>query len=786
MDQSVVLPVLPLPQAVIFPGLATPLAVQRACSVSAIEAALGDEDKLVFAIAQREPRVELPRSTDLYSVGCIAAVRRLSRAGVTPLQVMIVGSTRAVVETFESEGLPMRVRVRPSRVDFGHGADVEALRRTLLDLAARAQSLAPREPREGTPVHAPDIRTLLGPDVEPSRLAYALTSIFATDVGEAERVLEADEGTLVLERVLAILRREVEVLELRAHITSRVEGELDRQRREVLLREQLRVIQSELGEDDPEASALEDFRARTADADAPDEVRTELERVLRRLATIPVASQEYSVLRAWVELVLDLPWNRTTGRPLVITEAQEILDADHFDLDRVKRRILEQLAVIELNPKGRVPTLCFVGPPGVGKTSLGESIARALGRRFERLSLGGVHDEAELRGHRRTYVGAMPGRIVAALRRAGACDPVIMLDEVDKLGRDFRGDPSAALLEILDPAQNHAFRDNYLDLPFDLSRVLFLTTANTLDTVPAPLLDRLEVLHLAGYTTEEKLSIARRYLVPRQLSNLGLDARAVPISEPLLRELVGAYTREAGVRQLERVIGAIVRHAALERVRGNSEARAVAVEELPWILGRARSRREERRLALPSGTAPGLAWTPNGGEVIYIEAVSLPEGQGLTLTGQLGTVMQESAKAALSWVWSAAELLRIEPERIRRAGVHVHVPSGSTPKDGPSAGLTIAVALASLFTAIALPADVAMTGEITLAGLVLPVGGLVHKLIAAREAGMRRVLLPRDNLEGLIDVPPEVKADLELVPVDRIEDAMQLLIMPAARLAVAR
>jgi ATP-dependent Lon protease len=540
-----------------------------------------------------------------------------------------------------------------------------------------------------------------------------------------------------------------------------------------MLRQQMQAIREELGEKDPEKAEVEELRRRLAEADLPDEARKESERELGRLERLPPAAPDHQVIRSYLELVLELPWEKRTEDRIDLAHARQVLDEDHFDLQEVKERILEDLAVLKLNPQAKAPILCLVGPPGVGKTSLGQSIARALGRKFERMSLGGLHDEAELRGHRRTYIGAMPGRLIQALRRAGVNNPVLMLDEVDKLGRDFRGDPASALLEVLDPAQNNTFRDNYLDLPFDLSKVLFITTANDLAPVPRPLLDRMEVLRLSGYTEEEKLQIARRYLLPRQLTEAGLTPEQLTIPDEVIRQVISRYTREAGVRELERALGRVARKVARRFAEGHTEPVTVAPDDLPDLLGRERARPERLRHGLPAGVATGLAWTEAGGDVLYVEATLLRGGRGLHLTGQLGEVMKESARAARSFVWSHAEALGVDPGLFRHAGVHVHVPAGAVPKDGPSAGVAMVSALASVYSGVPVAEDVAMTGEITLSGLVLPVGGVKEKVLAARRAGIRHVVLPRENEADLRDLPEEARQQMRFTLAERIEEALQ-------------
>jgi ATP-dependent Lon protease len=622
---------------------------------------------------------------------------------------------------------------------------------------------------------------------DPLRLVYLLGSMLNLDLPKEQSILEAQARVDALRLMHNYLSYEVQVLELRQKIAGQAQSEMGREQREYLLRQQLRAIQQELGEKDSEQAEIQLLRERLDKEELPDDVRKEADRELSRLERLPAASPEYHVIRSYLELVLELPWRKQSDAVLDLPRARQVLDEDHYDLQDVKGRILEHLGVLKLNPEAKAPILCFVGPPGVGKTSLGQSIARAQGRQFERMSLGGMHDEAELRGHRRTYIGAMPGRIIQAIRRAGVNNPVVMLDEVDKLGRDFRGDPAAALLEILDPEQNRAFRDNYLDLPFDLSKVFFITTANTLDTIPTPLRDRMEILRLPGYSEEEKVEIAKRYLIPRQLKETGVTSEQCHIADAALQHLISRYTREAGVRQLERTIGRLARKTALMVAEGRTEPMTITPEDLPELLGPEPFFQEQARRDVPPGVATGLAWTEAGGDVLYVEATRLPEGRAMTLTGQLGDVMQESAKAARSYIWAHAEELGIEPALFRRAGVHIHVPAGAIPKDGPSAGVTMATALASLYTGCAARSDTAMTGEITLTGLVWPIGGVKEKVLAARRAGIRRVILPKENAKDLRDLPDHVRAEMEFILAERIEDVLIAAIPQLAdRLTVAR
>jgi ATP-dependent Lon protease len=576
------------------------------------------------------------------------------------------------------------------------------------------------------------------------------------------------------------LAREVEVLEIRSKIANQAQEELGKAQRDYILREQMKQIQKELGEGEPEQAEALLLRERIEKADLPDDVRAEAERELKRLERLPTAAPDYHVIRTYLDWILDLPWKKATDEALDLNNAQSVLDEDHYDLEDIKQRILEHLAVIKLNPKTKAPILCFVGPPGVGKTSLGQSIARSMGRKFERMSLGGMRDEAELRGHRRTYIGSMPGRIIQALRRAGVNNPVMMLDEVDKLGMDFRGDPASALLEVLDPAQNFSFRDHYLDLPFDLSKVFFIATANTLSPIPAALRDRMEVIRLSGYTDEEKLHIAKRYLVPRQVKEAGLSEEQLQFTDESLQGIISRYTREAGVRQLERNIGSVARKIALKVAQGKGDVFTVKAEELEEYLGHEMFFHEMARQKLPTGVATGLAVTDMGGEVLFIEATLLPGSKGLTLTGQLGEVMQESAKAALSYLWSHSDKLGFEcADKFENSAIHVHVPAGATPKDGPSAGVAIISALASLCSGRPVRSDTAMTGEITLSGLVLPVGGIKGKFLAARRSGMKRVVLPKKNEADLKDIPEEALRDLEVILVERIDELLPQTLTPS-------
>jgi ATP-dependent Lon protease len=766
-NDSLILPLFPLKNAVLFPYLGTPLAAGRPVSIAAIEAAVATEEKELLVAAQRDAAVQEPAKDDLFTIGTKAVIRRLAPSAQGGVQVFVQGIQRVRLGEIVQAQPFVKARFEPAPVALDVGDEVEALEREVKELGTKVLALARPDASDI------DLSQLTGGEEDRLRWLYILASLMGLEMSKAQELLSADTLSKALALMHDYLQHEVRVLELKHDIASKVQTELTKQQREILLRQQMRAIQDELGEGEEEGAEVELLRERIEKASLPEAARKEVDRELKRLSRLPAASPESGIIRAYVELVLELPWNERSEAVLDLARAREVLDEDHLDLDDVKSRILEHLAVLKLNPEAKAPILCFVGPPGVGKTSLGKSIARAQDRKFERMSLGGLHDEAELRGHRRTYIGAMPGRILQALRRVKVNNPVLMLDEIDKLGRDFRGDPASAMLEILDPQQNDSFRDNYLDLPFDLSKVFFITTANTLDTIPQPLLDRMEVLRLAGYSENEKLEIARRYLLPRQLKESGVDpARCVMPDETLMR-VIERYTREAGLRQLERVIGRVVRKVAVRFAQGESGAVTVKPDDLVEMLGPEPFRLEKARREMTPGVAAGLAWTEVGGDVLYIEATLLPGGSGLTLTGQLGSVMQESARAAQSYLWANARALGIEPDRFREQGVHVHVPAGAIPKDGPSAGITIATALASLYCGKPVRTDTAMTGEITLKGLVLPIGGLKEKVLAAHRAGFKRVILPRENEANLRDLPQDVREATEFIFVDRIEEVLR-------------
>ena len=764
------LPILPIKRSVLFPGVMLPLTVGRSHSVAALEAALKTEDKTIVVVAQRNPDLEEPGIGDLFTIGTKAVIKQTVRTTEGVVQTLLQGVERVVLLKVEQTEPFLKVRTRQLAAPLDSGAGIEALHRAILDQVDELPELLQSSGLR-------DVVQALHGERDSVTLAYRTASLLNLTLEAEQGLLEAATREDLLRRLYAVLIHEVQVLQLRNKIASDAQAEIGKSQREYVLRQQLKAIQQELGEEDSESSELAHLKKQIEQADLPESVRKEADRELARLAKTPSASPEHQVIRNYVELVLELPWKKASTDALDLAHVRQVLDEDHYGIQEVKERIVEHLAVLKLNPAAKSPILCLVGPPGVGKTSLGQSIARAMGRTFERMSLGGVHDESELRGHRRTYIGAMPGRIIQAMRRAGVNNPVLMLDEVDKLGRDFRGDPAAALLEVLDPAQNHTFRDNYLDLPFDLSQAFFITTANALHPIPQPLLDRMEVIHLPGYSEQEKLEIATRYLWPRRLKEAGLKSEQIQLEPAVLKAIISRYTREAGVRQLEQMLGRLTRKVALNLAEKKTESLPVAMtpEQISDWLGTERFMPEEGRKALPAGVATGLAWTEAGGDVLYIETSLLPGGRGLTLTGQLGDVMQESAQAARSYLWSHAGTLGIQLVRFKQNGVHIHVPSGGIPKDGPSAGITMATALASLYLGIPVRRDTAMTGEISLSGLVLPIGGIKEKVLAARRAGMTRVILPKANQKDLKEIPEEVRAEMTFVLVESIEE-----VFPAA------
>jgi len=780
------LPVLPLRGLVVFPMTAVPIRVGQPRSVQLIDEVVAGK-RLVGLVTSRDPALESPGPDDVYRVGTVAAVHRLFKAPDGTLTLIMQGLFRMRVDEFVSQVPYMvaRVSVAPEKVETS--PEVEALRRNIADGFRRLTELAPAVPEE--------MSTLIINLEDPLQFVYAIANqMRIMDLEDAQQLLELDSVTDKLRVLLKLLTKEVEVLELGRKIQSEAQSQMEKTQREYFLREQLKAIRRELGEADEQQIEVEEFRQKIEGAGMPEEAEKEARRELDRLSKLPTAAAEYGVIRTYLDWLTTLPWSAQTEDNLDIPHARQVLDEDHYDLNEIKERILEYLAVRKLREERkeefaeREPTdlirreregviLCFVGPPGTGKTSLGQSIARALGRKFIRQSLGGVRDEAEIRGHRRTYIGALPGRIIQALQRVGSKNPVFMLDEVDKLGTDFRGDPAAALLEVLDPEQNREFRDHYLDVPFDLSRVMFITTANWLDPIPTPLRDRMEILELAGYTEMEKVRIAQGYLMPRQLRENGLRPAELSFTTSALRRTIRDYTHEAGVRNLEREIGSTCRKVVTRIAEGNEEPVRVTMRDVPRFLGKPHYFPETAlRTQLP-GVATGLGVTVAGGDLMFFEATKMPGGKGFTITGQLGDVMRESAQAALSYVRSKASELGIPEDIFDKIDIHLHVPAGAVPKDGPSAGVTIATALASLLTGRKVRDDVGMTGEITLRGQVLPVGGIKEKVLAAHRAGLKIVILPKQNARDLEDVPEEVHKSVEFVLAEQVDDVFKVALV---------
>jgi ATP-dependent Lon protease len=768
MADTTTLPLLPLKNSVLFPFALMPLAAGRPQSLASLEAASKGEEKLIAVFTQRNPDVEEPKLEDLSHFGTKAVIRRMGRAdGV--VQALVQGLERIELIGLDLSSTHPTATVRSAPLPADSSPEAEALQRELLELAAGIQDLAGAEPRI-------DFAELASQLEDPGQIVYLLASVVGVESEKAIGILDAPTRLEAMHLLHDELIREKQVAEVRQKINKQASSEMSKEQREYLLRQQLRAINEELGENSPEQAEVVQLRKRLDEIKLPEEVRQEAERELKRLESTPAVAPDFQVTRSHLELMIELPWSEMTTDNLDLASARHVLDEDHYGLTDIKERILEHLAVMKLNPEAHAPILCFVGPPGVGKTSLGQSIGRALGRKFERFSLGGLHDEAELRGHRRTYVGAMPGRVLQALRRAKVKNPLLMLDEVDKLGSDYRGDPAAALLEILDPAQNSTFRDNYLDLPFDLSRVFFITTANTTETIPRPLLDRMELIRLTGYSDEEKLEIAKRFLLARRRKDAGLSPEQLVVPDETILAIIRRYTRESGVRELERTLGRLARKVALRIAEGDASHVTLGPSDLKPFLGPERFFQESARKTLPPGVATGLAWTETGGDVLYVEALLLPESdrsERFLLTGQLGRVMQESAQAARSYIVSHFAALGIEPST---GGVHVHVPAGAIPKDGPSAGVTMATALASLYSGFPVRNDTAMTGEITLTGMVLPVGGIKEKVLAARRAGLKCVILPKENARDIGELTEEVQQSMRFEYSERIEDVLSVAI----------
>ena len=755
------LPVIPLRGAVVLPMTVAPLGVSRPVSVEAVNRALAG-DRMVLILLQKGESDE-PGPDDVLRVGTVAIIRQMAK---TPagMRIIVEGTIRARAEFLQADRGALRALIKALPETTERSIEIDAHVRRLQELVDRALSLA-----TGL---SPDIKALVGTIDDPLRIAYLMASLLDISAEDKQRLLEADSLVTKLDLVSTALSREIEVLELKGRIQSKAEQEMSDAQREYLLRQQLKAIQSELGEGDAEA---QEIRKRATEANLPEAVAAVAMREVDRLERMTPASPEYQMIRTYLDWVLDVPWDKTTEDRLDPQAARQALDEDHYDLDKVKERIVEYLAVRKLKGNLKGPILCFVGPPGVGKTSLGQSIARAMNRKFVRLSLGGVRDEAEIRGHRRTYIGSMPGRIVQALKTAGSSNPVLMLDEIDKMSAGIQGDPAAALLEVLDPAQNHTFRDHYLEIPLDLSRVLFIATANQLGPVHPALLDRMELITLSGYTEDEKVHIARIYLVPRQRDDHGLREEQFDVTEAALRRVIAEYTREAGVRSLERQIGTVARKVAAKVAADAGHTARVDVPDLEPYLGPPRYRKETSFRTSRPGVATGVAWTETGGDVLFVEAALMPGGGGhVTLTGQLGSVMQESARAALSHIRQQAGQLGIPQEFLTKQDLHVHVPAGAIPKDGPSAGVTMATAIVSAARGVPVDPEVAMTGEITLSGLVLPVGGIREKALAARRHGIRTFILPALNKVDADELPEEVRREMTFVPVNTLEEVLRV------------
>jgi ATP-dependent Lon protease len=764
------LSILPLRNSVLFPGSIIPIDVGRKKSVRLIEEAISKERPVIGILTQREARTEDPGDADLYTVGCAARILKVIKLAKDNFSVILQGVSRVRILEYTQRDpfIISRVNAVPdlSKPDV----ELDALVLNLKDIAKRVVKLMPELPKEAS--------ALLDSVSEPGQLADLITSNLDISVEEKQEVLETFDLKARLRKVLAFLSRQLEVLKVREKINTQVQEEMGRNQREYVLRQQLKAIKEELGDLDDSGGDLEEFKEKIGKAEMPAEAEKAAMKQFDRLKVMQPSSAEYTVTRTYLEWLVELPWVTATEDNLDIDNVRIVLDEDHYDLEKVKKRIVEYIAVRKLKPDKKGPILCLVGPPGVGKTSLGRSVARAIGRKFIRVSLGGVRDEAEIRGHRRTYVGSLPGRIIQNMKKAGTINPVFMLDEIDKLGHDFRGDPASALLEVLDPEQNHAFSDHYLEVPYDLSRVMFIATANFLDPVPPALKDRLEILELPGYTRDEKMAIAKQFLVPKQLDEHGLQQGQLTFEDEALGEIIDSYTREAGVRNLEREIANIIRGCAVKVAEGMSEDDLPAVDKpsLSDFLGPQKFLSEVAERTAEPGVATGLAWTPVGGDIIFVEATRMPGKGNLVLTGQLGDVMKESAQAAMSYVRSRAKELGVEEAFLEKHDVHVHIPAGAIPKDGPSAGITLFIALASLLKSTCVRPDVAVTGEITLRGAVLPVGGIKEKVLAAHRAGIKVVILPDRNQKDLVDIPQQAQDELDILFVKRVDEVLPLVL----------
>jgi len=755
------LPVLPLRDTVTYPDTLTPLAVGQERSIQLVNDVLAG-DRMLVMLGSKDPDLDTPGPDELHTIGVAGVVARMLKVPDGSLRILVQAGQRVKIEAWEGEEPYLVAKVSELPDEVEEGPELTALMRNVQQTFTRIIDEVPYLPEE--------LQMAVANVEEPSSLAHLIAGALRIKVEEKQALLEEVDVGKRLRMLSETLARELDIVAIGSKIQNQVMSEMESSQREYVLRQQLKAIQEELGEKDPAEAEIDDLREQLSALELPEDVRKQADRELSRLEKLPQAAAEHGVIRTYLEWIASLPWGKRTDDNLDLAHARVVLDEDHYDIARVKERILEFLAVRKLKPDATGSSImCFVGPPGVGKTSLGKSIARAMGRTFERISAGGVRDEAEIRGHRRTYIGAMPGTIIRALRDAGASNPLFMIDEIDKMGADYRGDPASAMLEVLDPEQNSTFRDHYLDVPFDLSGVLFITTANTLDTIPAPLRDRMEIIQLAGYTEEEKLQIAKRYLVPRQIDRSGLKKSQVSFSDTGLKAVIAEYTREAGVRGLEREIASVCRKVALSVAEGtHSKKVTVSAPKVRELLGRPRFTADVKRRTRQAGVATGLAWTPVGGDVLFVEATAMPGKGKLTITGQLGDVMRESAQAAMSYVRGHADGL---PDGwFAEHDVHIHVPAGAIPKDGPSAGITMATALMSLVTGRPVHDDVAMTGELTLTGLVLPIGGLKEKALAAQRAGVKRVLAPSRNERDAEDFPDALRENLEFVWVSEIGD----------------
>jgi ATP-dependent Lon protease len=760
------LPILPLFDATLFPKMVLPLVVMEKDSLKLVDEAMANDRIIGLVVSKKQENVRTTPDSDLAKVGCSALILKMAKAEDDKAQMLVQGLSRFKVKEFIEGKAYLQAEVEHFEDIEQQNDQTEALMANIVRQFVRIVELSPGLPRE--------ITQMAGSIKEPGTLADMIASTINSSPEEKQKVLETQDAATRLKLVTKMVNHQLNILELGNKIQSQVKGDMDKRQREYYLRQQLKAIKEELGETDEGSVEVEEYRTKIHERGLPEEAVKEAERELDRLSKMHPSSAEYTVASTYLDWLTELPWNETTEDNLDIKKARKVLDDDHYGLDKPKRRIIEYLAVRKLKPDSKGPILCLAGPPGTGKTSLGASIARALGRKFHRISLGGVRDEAEIRGHRRTYVGALPGRIIQGLRRAGSNNPVFMMDEIDKVGSDFRGDPSSALLEVLDPEQNYTFSDHYLDVPFDLSKVMFICTANILDTIPSALRDRMEVIQLLGYTEDEKVKIAQRYLVPRQRKANGITSRQITIAASAIRRIISGYTREAGLRNLEREIATICRGVATKIAEETIKKASIKAQDVAEYLGPVRFTSEAKSRMTTPGVAMGLAWTPVGGDLLFIEATSMKGNKGLTLTGQLGDVMKESAAAALSFIRSHAKQLGIDEDFFAKHDIHVHVPAGAIPKDGPSAGVTMLTSLVSLLTNRKIRKDLAMTGEITLRGQVLPVGGIKEKMLAAHQAGIKMIIMPKQNEKDLIDIPEKVRKDMDFHFVDKMMDVIKL------------